>query len=261
MTNPDTTLPAQRRQRIVALCAKRRFVRVRDIARAVKASVPTVQRDLTELDTRGLVRRVRGGAMAVSASALPIPVAERTHRDVAAKRRIGRAAAALLDQPGIIFLGSGTTVLAMLDHLDAELHQQSQFVTNAYAAARRLAELDLAHLLLPGRLITEVEAVVGEHAVAMLARFNFDAAVLGFQGMDKTAGLTDADMSEALLKAEAIDRCRRVIGVADAGKWAQRAPACIADLDALDDLVTDKLPRGASTALRRAAVRLTTVKD
>jgi DeoR family fructose operon transcriptional repressor len=252
----DGCLPAQRRERIVALCAQQRFVSVRALAQAVGASVPTVQRDLVDLDRQGVLRRVRGGAMAVAASGLPVPVAQRSSRQVQAKGAIGRLAAGQLTDPGLIFLGSGTTVLCLLDHLDAARHRRSQFVTNAYAAARRLAELDLNHLLLPGRIITAVEATVGEYALATLERFRFDAAVIGFQGMDAKAGLTDADASEALLKSQAVQRSGRVIGVADSSKWSTVAPAKIADLRALACLVTHRLPAAARGAIRRAGVRV-----
>lgn len=192
--------------------------------------------------------------MAVAASAFPVPLAEREHQNMEAKRWIGRQAASALDEPGVIYLGSGTTVLCMLDHLDASIHRRSQFVTNAYAVARRLAELELTHLLLPGRLITAVEATVGEHTIAHLEHYSFDLAVLGFQGIDVSEGLTDADLAEALLKSRAMARSRRVMGVVDASKWGSVAPAHVADLTDLDHLVSDKLSQQARSQLKKSGV-------
>lgn len=250
----EIALPAQRHEQIVMLCSQRRFISVRDLATAVNASVPTLQRDLEELDRRGFLRRVRGGAMAVAASAIPVPFAEREHQHMEAKQRIGREAAKALDEPGVIFLGSGTTVICMLDHLDASIHRRSQFVTNAYAVARRLAELELTHLLLPGRLIAAVEATVGEHTIAMIEHYTFDQAILGFQGIDPSEGLSDADIAEALLKSRVMARSRRVMGVIDSSKWGTVAPAHVAHLNDLDHLVTDRLSQQARTILKKTGV-------
>jgi len=238
----ESSLPAQRREHIVSLCNEWRFARVADLAEALGSSIPTIQRDLAELDDRGRIRRVRGGAMATAASAMPVPVDQRTTHNVDAKRMIGQAAAEQLASPGLIFLGSGTTVLAVAEHLDPVRHQKSLFVTNAYPVARHLAARNLGHLLLPGRLITSVEATVGDYAIDMLQSYTFDVAIIGFQGISAEKGLTDADAFEALLKSRAIAQSRTVIGVADASKWETAAPARICSLTGLSKFVTDKLP-------------------
>lgn len=58
-------LPEERRRRILAYLAERGSARIGELSRLLGVSTMTVQRDVRALAARGLVRRVRGGVMAV----------------------------------------------------------------------------------------------------------------------------------------------------------------------------------------------------
>ena len=81
---------------------------VNELARLLGVSTSTVRRDLNELQERGLLERVHGGAAPVSDDVEPIrPLREVAYADE--KRRIGQAAAAhVADHSTILVLG-GTT--------------------------------------------------------------------------------------------------------------------------------------------------------
>ena len=66
MREPDdgAPIPAQvRRERMRTLVGEREFARVADLSDVFGVSEVTVRSDLDVLASRGLVRRVRGGAM------------------------------------------------------------------------------------------------------------------------------------------------------------------------------------------------------
>lgn len=58
-------LPAQRRELILNMLLRENVVRVSDLARMMRTTDITIRRDLNILSKAGLVRRVRGGALAV----------------------------------------------------------------------------------------------------------------------------------------------------------------------------------------------------
>ncbi|WP_156254252.1 substrate-binding domain-containing protein [Pseudactinotalea terrae] len=69
-------LPSERRERVLSLLRSRGSVRVGDIATELGVSQPTVRRDLRLLQSRGLIRREHGGAVAASR-----PTPDRTASD------------------------------------------------------------------------------------------------------------------------------------------------------------------------------------
>ena len=56
-------IPAERRERILALLSERGTVRIEELARELGVSSMTVHRDLDRLAVEGQVRKVRGGAV------------------------------------------------------------------------------------------------------------------------------------------------------------------------------------------------------
>jgi DeoR/GlpR family transcriptional regulator of sugar metabolism len=83
-------------------------VRVNDLAARFGVSAVTIRKDLTALEQRALLRRVRGGAVLT-----PIgdegSFSDRLRQEAGAKREIGRRAAALVHDGDVIAIDSSTT--------------------------------------------------------------------------------------------------------------------------------------------------------
>src|SRR6185312_3414543 len=88
-------------------------VGVAELAEATGASEMTVRRDLDHLASRGVLRRVHGGAVPASPSGIEPPFAARATAALAAKRSIAVAAAELIRDGETIVLDSGTTALEL----------------------------------------------------------------------------------------------------------------------------------------------------
>jgi DeoR/GlpR family transcriptional regulator of sugar metabolism len=121
-------LPSARHQKILELLATGAEVEVAALARALGVSIETARRDLVALERRRLLRRVHGGAITLPPPDLP-PVRLRIDHDSAAKIDIADAALAHIPAGSHIFLGAGSTMLALARRL-AELPVRSTFVTN-----------------------------------------------------------------------------------------------------------------------------------
>src|SRR6516165_2738772 len=90
---------ALRRERILDRLRSTGSVLVGDLATDLATSEMTIRRDLKGLEAEGLVRRIHGGALLVTSRAYEPSFREKSAQFVAEKRRIGAAAAALV-QPG-----------------------------------------------------------------------------------------------------------------------------------------------------------------
>ncbi len=63
--SPSRHFAPQRQQRILDIVNSRRAARLEDLGNALGVSVATARRDVDELASQGLLRRVHGGAVAV----------------------------------------------------------------------------------------------------------------------------------------------------------------------------------------------------
>src|SRR5437016_9066383 len=113
--NPSTR--AQRHDRILDRLRTAGGVLVRDLASDLTMSEMTVRRDLKALESEGLARRIHGGALLVPSRAYEPSFREKSHQFVDEKRRIGAAAAVLVEPGDTIILSPGTTTMEVAHHL------------------------------------------------------------------------------------------------------------------------------------------------
>src|ERR1041384_5015416 len=111
-------VPEQRRQQIVTALGTRGMVRADDLASQLGVSLETIRRDLNELERRGELTRVYGGA--TRAPKRSESWDRRAGSHVSAKRAIARYAVRLLQPQQSVIFDMGTTIFeaakALPDH-------------------------------------------------------------------------------------------------------------------------------------------------
>ena len=98
------------------------------------------------------------------------------------------------------------------------------------------------HLLGGGTDIDDDGGVVGEAAVDFIRQFRVDYAVIGASAIDADGTLLDFDFREVKVAQAIIETARETILVADAMKFARKAPVRIGHLEQIDVFVTDEPP-------------------
>jgi DeoR family fructose operon transcriptional repressor len=255
-------LRSEREDRIVSLLAEAEsgLLRVKDLSASLGVSQMTIRRDLESLEERGLVRRVRGGAMHMDNALLFEKSFRRRGREFFYEKiAIGRAAAAHVKDGDVIILDAGTTTLQVARHIRA---QRVTAVTNALPVAAELAARpSVSSILLGGNLKGPELCTVGPMVSESLAEMAADTLFLSAAGFSPERGLMDPDMREAAVKRSMIQAARRVILVADSSKYQAICFAHIAPIGQLDLLITDTgLSDDARRALAAAGVRLELVE-
>lgn len=227
----------ERRQETRGLLEEKGRVSVADLAERFKVTPETIRRDLDLMSAEGEVTRVHGGAI-VSLSTDEMDVPTRSTENVAAKRRIGAAAAKLIptDRLVTILLDGGTTTAELIPHLQpATSVVVTSSLPNAIAAGRHgLERVDQ----LPGKVRPLTQAVVGADTVEALGSIHPEFVFLGCNGMTPQ-GFTTPDVEEAHVK-EAMGRAgaRRIV-LADSSKAGQLQYRTFASLSDVDVLITD----------------------
>ncbi|QPZ39277.1 DeoR/GlpR family DNA-binding transcription regulator [Paramicrobacterium chengjingii] len=255
MTDADS-LPAElRRDRIRARLDKRGYVRVADIARDFAVSSVTARTDLDALVEVGVARRVHGGAVAASA-APEVSVEQSVQTGVESKRAIARRAAGLIDAGQSVFLDVGSTALAVAEALveRTELHDVV-VVTNGLSTALTLesAVPRLSVYVTGGALRPLQHSLVNPMGQQLIESVHADVAILGCNGVDVVAGVTNVNLPEAEIKRAMVAASDRVVITADASKLARVTVGHVAELSQVDTIVTDAAADAATVEELRSA--------
>ncbi|MFF7638225.1 DeoR/GlpR family DNA-binding transcription regulator [Kitasatospora sp. NPDC008050] len=261
-------LARERRMLILESARRRGAVRVGELTDRFEVSAVTIRRDLDALACAGVMKKVHGGAVAVSAPGFDETGFEaRTGRQDETKRAIAKAAATLVEPGTAVAISAGTTALAVAKELlnvpRLTVLTNSLPVADLLRAEREKKGARAPELLLTGGSPTPSCALAGPVAERTIRALHVDLLILGAHGVSARAGLTTPDLAEAQTNRALIAAARQVAVVADHSKWEIAGLARFADLGDIHCFVTDsKLPGTAQAILRKrvASLKLVTVR-
>lgn len=223
-------LAEKRMSEILKLVNEKGTITVQELTGLLDTSESTVRRDLTELDQRGWLIKVHGGATAIDLESRvkdpSVMVRAQMNRDD--KETIAAYAASLTEPGDFIYVDAGTTTALFAEKIRG---QKTVCVTNAIGHARILMKQGARVFLLGGELKAVTEAIVGAEAVECLKKYNFTKGFFGANGADPLRGFTTPDLTEALVKAEAFKRCRERFVLADRSKAGRIAGVTFAPFE------------------------------
>lgn len=249
----------ERRERIWRMVNERGRVRTSELAKAFGVTEPTIRKDISELESRQVLSRTHGGAVA-RGPMTEVPVDERERTHVAEKQRIARACVDLIGQGDSIFLDGGTTnlqIARLLAELPASRTRGIKVVTNSFSVAETLSSsFDEPPIMLGGRYRPQGRSFVGPLTIRSLEQFRVDTAFVGVTGINPD-GVFVADLSEAELKGAVITRATRVVVPMDRSKIGLTDFVTVCPLRSVDTVVTDEADEQLSEWTAATGVTLT----
>lgn len=256
----DRILPAPgRRAHLAELVARRGFVRVADAAHELGVSDVTVRSDLVVLHDAGAVRRVHGGAMSLSGGSREPTLEQSIEDHIDEKVAIAALAAARVRSGGSVLLDVGSTALAVAAAIVARTDLRDVLVvTSGLDIARALepAIPRLEVLLTGGSLRARQHSLVGPGAMSTITALHTDLAIVGCNGVDPLAGITNLNLPEAEVKRAMLLAAETRIVVADGAKLGRVTLATVAALDDVHELITAGADAAVVGALRASGLRV-----
>jgi DeoR family transcriptional regulator of aga operon len=235
--------PDVRRERMVAYLGDHEYVPVTDLSREFAVSDVTVRSDLAVLARRGLVTRVRGGAMPSRRLVSERSYEETASRNPREKAAIGRAAAGLVQDGESIAVDVGTTTTALARALVQRTDlQQVTIFTNGLriAAALEPAVPRLTVVVTGGTLRPMQHSLVDPLASDVFDRIHPHVAFIGASGFDPEQGVTNINLPEAELKARMVRAAQRVVLLVDGSKVGHVDVARVCATGEVDLVVTGR---------------------
>lgn len=214
-------------------------MRVSEIAERLRVSQGTIRNDLDALAFEGRLERVRGGARLVDHD-LPLSpgFAARSKINVSAKQIIARWAAELIEDGDSILLDASSTVYCMARSLHNR--RKLRVFTNGIEVARALAQNPSNEVVLLGGVLnadgSSVTELISER---LLQDLHIETAFVSCSGFTLETGLTEVHLSEAQLKARAINSVDKVIALIDSSKFGKIDLTPFAGIEQIAHLFTD----------------------
>jgi DeoR family transcriptional regulator of aga operon len=227
----------ERQRQITRLLERNGRLSVAQICEQFRVSEATARRDLEVLSEQGHAQRVHGGAILARQAAPEEPILRRSREQEQEKERIGRATAALIQDGETVFLGSGTTVLQVAQHLAL---RDLTVITNSLPVINLMAEKENITLIALGGSLRDSElSFIGHITEQSLAEVRADTVIIGTRAISLEQGLTNDYLPETLTDRAILNAGRKIIILADHTKCGVVSTAFLAPLTAMHTLVTD----------------------
>lgn len=247
MTATPPQSPHERLREIEHRISERGSVRIDELAPVFGVSEMTVRRDLDELESLGVARRVRGGAVAVG----PEPFADRHRSNAKAKGRIAEKLAGLVPDRGTVAFDASTTVHRFAAELEGA--RDLIVVTNGIDTFQTLAgKAGITPTLTGGAREPRTGSLIGPLATRSVTDLLFDVFVTSAAALEPELGASEASIAEADVKRAIRHTSDRVVLAVDSSKLGSRAQARVFQLTEIDVLVTELAPDHQRLAPYRA---------
>ncbi|SEN25613.1 transcriptional regulator, DeoR family [Loktanella fryxellensis] len=244
----------ERHRIILSSVQDRPVMTVIDLCALTGASEATVRRDIATLHMQKKLRRVRGGAEAMTPQTFTglagRPFALNETRNIAAKQAIARAAVDLCDDGDAIIINGGTTTFQMVHPLASK---RMQVFTNSFPIAEHLLKHSRNTIMLSGGAIyREQNIILSPFENDVTRNFYARRMFMGAQGLGPL-GLMEADPLLIQAETKLIGQADELIVLVDSSKFAARSSLLLCPLTRIDTVITDDRITDRAAAMLEAA--------
>jgi DeoR/GlpR family transcriptional regulator of sugar metabolism len=228
---------AQRILEVQDLFTRQEFVSIEELCARFNSSKSSIRRDLIELEREAVLRRVHGGAISLQTRDDIMDYSRLSVSCHEEKTRIGKAAAALVEDGQTVILGGGSTVVEAARCLS---ERPIQIVTNSIPVAQTFWDSKRAEVILTGGyLYPRLGVQLGPICEKMLHSVSADILIMGIRGITE-AGISDSNSLIVESLRAMIGAARKVVIVADHTKFGRDALIRVASLNEIHQVVSDK---------------------
>ncbi len=229
----------ERLEQILEQVSRSRSVSLTDLSTSLNVSEDTIRRDIKILSEKGLLKAVRGGAVAHS----PIPhhFRAREKHDMARKRIVASKALQFIKEGQVIFLDGGTSIQALAELIPADM--KITVVTHSFPVVSVLEDHPTADVIFAGgRLCKTAFTTIGYETIQTFKNFRADLCLMSVCSIHPTMGLTTVNHEEAQLKRTMMEMAGQTIALSTMDKLNTAESFYIGPVTDVDIIVTDTEP-------------------
>ncbi len=230
-------LKSERQQKILDIVNASNYVSVNKLSKKLFASLPTIRRDLSELEAKGVIKRNHGGAMRIADGSVLLPLEFRSGHDTHDKIELCKKAAKLISNGDVIFIDASTSTMYIADFITAE---DVTAVTNGMPIATLLAKKGVKTYFTGGEVFPNSMGCSGRFAESTALNFNYNLAFFSAYGVNAKGVIVDPSLSEISLRKEVFKNTEKTVFIYVKSKENLTAPYNLAHIDDVDIVITNE---------------------
>ncbi len=233
-------------------------VYVADLSRELEISEVTIRKDLKELEERGALRRIHGGASKLTKVAMELSLDEMRKINVEEKRAIAREAYQFVSDNDVLLLDASTTSGELAYLLRDGNKKGITVITTALHIACELVPCEhLEVVQIGGNIRRTLYTAMGPLATTAIRSLHVDKAFIGVNGIDAKIGYTTQNLLECELKRCMIESASQSFVLADSSKIGIVRLGVVCPVGNVDFLITDgRIEPETRSELERTGVEL-----
>lgn len=247
----------ERRQEIVNLLIENRTLELDDVASRFGVSKMTIHRDLDDLESAGVLRKVRGGATIDAGTQFESDFRFRELQEADVKRALAETAADLVE-PGMTVMINDGSMASVLGDVLCEKKPVTIITNNAAIMERAKGISGVTLICLGGVYSAKFNAYLGIVTEKALLDLRADIA---FISAPAASGRLAYHMDEAVVRTKRamMTSSRQTCLLINSRRFGHTALHVLADIAKFDTVISDKpLPQDTSAELAdcKTAVRI-----
>ena len=226
----------ERQQKIIDEVSINRKISSSVLSEKLNVSEDTIRRDIKELDKKGLLTKVHGGAISI------IQKLYHYNEDVVYNReskvRIAQKAISLIEDGMVIIMSGGTTNLMLAKLFPKNL--KAIVYTYSLPIAMQLIEHPLIEtIFIGGKIYRSSMVTIGIDVIQYLSKIRANVCFMGVSALSVEQGITDEGYEVSIIKKAMIKSSDHIVYLATSNKLDQKLNFDVCSLNEIDTVVTD----------------------
>lgn len=229
----------ERQKVILEYLSKEHRVTLIELSEYLSVSEDTIRRDVKELSDQGLLKAVRGGA--VAPSPIPLHFRNREKHDLENKKIIAEKAISYLKDGQVVFIDGGTTSLALVASFPYDL--KITVITNSFPVAVLVEDMPNIELIFAGGKLCKTSFTTASiETIDFFRNFRADICILGLCSIHPDRGVTGILYDDSQIKKNMIQNANFIIALGSIEKIGTAESYFVCPIKDINVLVTNIPP-------------------
>ncbi|EIA19803.1 DeoR/GlpR family DNA-binding transcription regulator [Listeria fleischmannii] len=211
-----------------------------DLCEYFGVSKNTIRRDINKIAEKNTIKKVYGGVVSLQENVNELlPFENRDITNHAEKKKIGQAAAQLIEDNDLIFVDSGTTTRYLVNYIPTD--KNVTIITNNLDTINLAADMENISIFVIGTTFKrKTKSFVGIENWSFFQKYNVTKAFMAATAFSGSHGVMNSDILEYEVKKRMVEKAEKKILMADHTKADKSALLTYSSLADFDVLVTSK---------------------
>lgn len=248
----------ERLEKIIKMLDDNEYISVQKLSKDLFVSLPTIRRDLSELERQGCVIRNHGGAKRIQDGHSDTPFDFRKGIKQKEKRILCKSAASLIHDGDVIFIDCSSTLHFLPEYIKDK--HSITVVTNSIQIAFAMEKSNIKTYLAGGEITEASESVTGSFTEYFVNQFNYDIAFFSSIGVNQNGYIVDCALSVVNILKSVIRNSKNKVYVCDGDKFNVSSPYNLVPVNEITTIITNtSIPANLNYLLKKCCIKTVTL--